>query len=210
MDTKYELPPETLQAIVDLGRMSLAFGCVNRATCHPDGVTSESDTDHTVMLGLLACAFAERFAPELDRGKIAQFAFVHDFVEVYAGDTSTAHIMTESDKAGKDAREAAALARIRTELDGEFPWVGQTLEEYERLDTPEARFVKVVDKALPKITNILNKGATFTRQGHDKESGTEFLAHQHQTVRESYGKDQEAATALLEAMGREMIKTIFG
>ncbi len=205
-----ELSPQAFQAIVDLGKMSLALGRVDRATCHPDGSTSESDTDHTVMLGLVACAFAERFAPDLDRGKIAQFAFVHDLVEVYAGDTPTAHIMTETDVSDKKAREDAALARIRSEMDPELPWVGATLEEYERLDTPEARFVKVVDKALPKITNILNSGATFKRQGHDEESGGAFLAHQHAKVRESYGSDQEAAIRLLEQAGKEMLRTIFG
>jgi putative hydrolase of HD superfamily len=162
------------------------------------------------MLGLVACAFAERFASDLDRGKIAQFAFVHDLVEVYAGDTPTAHIMTETDVSDKKAREDAALARIRSEMDPELPWVGATLEEYERLDTPEARFVKVVDKALPKITNILNSGATFKRQGHDEESGGAFLAHQHAKVRESYGSDQDAAIRLLEQAGKEMLRTIFG
>lgn len=206
---KPELTPKAIQAIVDLGNLSLAFGRVNRITCHPDGVTPESDTDHTVMLGLIACAFAERFAPTLDRGRIAEFALVHDFVEVYAGDTPTARIQSDADQTSKEEREAEALLRLRTEFDAELPWLGETIDAYERRDTPEARFVKVMDKALPKITNALNKGATFLKQGHDATSAREFLTHQQEKVGNGYGSDQPEAMALLEALGEEMMQEIF-
>ena len=206
---KPELTAEAVQAIIDLGKLALAFGRVNRITCHPDGVTPESDTDHTVMLGLVACAFAERFAPELDRGKIAQFALVHDFVEVYAGDTPTARILSDADHTSKEEREAEALARIRAEFDAELPWIGETIDAYERRDTPEARFIKVVDKAMPKITNALNKGATFLKQGHDATSASEFLKHQQEKMAKGYGSDQASAMALLEILGEEMMREIF-
>ncbi len=207
--TQPELTPESLQAIIDLGTLSLAFGRVDRVTCHPDGATPESDTDHTVMLGLVACAFAERFAPELDRGKIAQFALVHDLVEVYAGDTPTARIMTDLDHASKEEREAAALLRIRDEFDGQLPWIADTIAAYERLDTPEARFVKVVDKALPKIANILNGGVTFKKQKHDAVSGKAFLVHQCEKLSKTYGEDQPEAMLLLTELGEKMIREIF-
>lgn len=206
---KPELTAEAVQAIIDLGKLTLEFGSVNRVTCHPDGVTPESDTDHTVMLGLVACAFAERFVPELDRGKIAQFALVHDLVEVYAGDTATGRIMTDIDHTDKEEREANALARIKEEFDRELPWVSETIAAYEQRDTPEARFVKVVDKALPKITNILNGGVTFKGSGHDKESGPAFLVHQREKLSGTYGKDQPQAMALLTSLGEEMIQEIF-
>lgn len=204
-----ELTPAAIQAIVDLGKLALAFGRVDRATCHPDGTTPESDTDHTVMLGLVACSFAERFVPELDRGRIAEFAFVHDLVEVYAGDTPTAFIMSDTDHASKEEREAAALARIRDEFDAELPWIGDTIAAYESLATAEARFVKVMDKSLPKIVNIFNCGATFKRQGHDRESGQAFLDHQHAKIRSGYGSDQGPALELLESLGQEMMREIF-
>jgi len=206
---KPDLTPESVQAIIDLGKLSLTFAGIDRITRHVDGVTPESDTDHTVMLGLVACAFAERFTPELDRGLIAQFALVHDLVEVYAGDTPTAHIQTEANNEDKAMREAAALTRIREEFDAELPWIGNTITEYEHLSTPEARFVKVIDKALPKITNILNDGVTFKGQKHDKESGHAFLMHQRTTLAASYGSDQQSAMALLETLGNKMLEEIF-
>lgn len=206
---KPELTAEAVQAIIDLGKLTLAFGTVNRVTRHPDGVTPESDTDHTVMLGLVACAFAERFAPELDRGRIAEFALVHDFVEVYAGDTPTAHILSDADYTSMEEREAEALARIRNEFDAELPWLGETIDAYERRDTPEARFVKVVDKALPKITNILNGGVAFKDRKHDAVTRKEFLMYQRNKLAGSYGEDQPAAMALLEALGEKMMQEVF-
>lgn len=206
---KPDIEPSSVKALMDLANLSLAFGRVDRATCHPDGTTPESDTDHTVMLGLVACAFAERFAPELDRGMVAQFALVHDLVEAYAGDTPTAYIMSDADHAGKEEREALALARIREEFDAELPWIGETIDAYESLATPEARFVKVMDKTLPKMVNIFNEGVTFKRQGNDRTSGQAFLDHQHAKIREGYGSDQGAAMAFLDRVGEEMMRAIF-
>lgn len=85
-----EQPTErTADVTLNLGRLALLFGRVNRITKHDDGMTLESDTDHTIMLSLLACAFASKYMPDLDIGRVAQFALVHDLVEAYAGDTAT-------------------------------------------------------------------------------------------------------------------------
>ena len=204
-----KLPEDIARAMIDLGELAFAFGRTDRITRHPDGVTLESDTDHTVMLGLAACALASRFAPHLDVGKVAQFALIHDLVEVYAGDTVTSVKGYSSvDHKDKEEREAAALARIESEFIETLPWLPETIASYERLDTPEARFVKVIDKAMPKIANILNKGVTFKPQGHDRESAEEFLTKQQQKLRESYGADQPEALALLEMLGEEMLAAI--
>lgn len=205
-----KLPKGIVRAMIDLGELAFAFGRTNRITRHPDGETLESDTDHTVMLGLAACAFASRFAPHLEVGKVAQFALIHDLVEVYAGDTVTSvKGYSPADHKEKEEREAAALARIQDEFGATLPWLPDTIAAYERLDTAEARFVKVIDKAMPKIANILNKGVTFKPQGHDKESAEEFLSRQQAKLRESYGADQAEAMELLEMLGEEMVHRIY-
>lgn len=153
------------QAVIDLGRLALAFGRVDRITYHEDGVTPESDTDHTVMLGLVACAFAARYLPRLDVGLVAQYALVHDVVEVYAGDTPTLHRMTSRQKLAKWNREHKALCRIEREFGGTLPWLPSTILDYEEGGSPEARYVKAMDKLLPKITHALNGGVTLEAVG---------------------------------------------
>lgn len=172
---------ELADALVDLGRLALTFGRIDRtAVYHPDGVTPESDTDHTVMLGWIACALAARCFPELDAGLVAQFALIHDAPEVYAGDTQTLRIDTAG-HAAKAAREHAAVRRLTREFAGRLPWFPAALAAYEAQVLPEARFVRGLDKVLPKIVHLLAGCAglrqfgvrraelveVFDRQGND-------------------------------------------
>jgi putative hydrolase of HD superfamily len=144
-------------AVIDLGRLALAFGRINRTACwHPDGQQRESDADHTVMLGWIAPALAQRLYPgELDAALVAQFALLHDMAEVYAGDTPTLRI----DDAGREAkakREHAAGWRIWCEFIDSLPWIPRTLADYEQQRMPEVRFVRAVDKLLTKIVHLLD------------------------------------------------------
>ncbi len=152
--------------LVDLARLSLLFGRVNRITFHEDGTTPESDTDHTVMLGLAACAIAaEHDDLQLDVGLVGQFALVHDLVEAYAGDMPTLRALSADRKAEKKARENAAFQRIMSEFGVALPWIDQTIAEYERQQWREARFVRALDKLLPKLTHLLNDGMTLRSEG---------------------------------------------
>jgi putative hydrolase of HD superfamily len=155
----------TTSAVVDLGLVALRFARVDRITLHDDGVTPESDTDHTVMLGLIGCAFAARHLPQLDVGLVAQFALVHDLVEVYAGDTPTMHELTPEQKQAKADREGNAEHMLAAQFGVVLPWVATTIRAYEERVRPEARYVKALDKLLPKITHVLNGCRTLDEQG---------------------------------------------
>jgi putative hydrolase of HD superfamily len=159
----------TVNAVVRLGELSLAFGRVPRITFHPDGKRSESDTDHTVMLVLTACSLARKWYPHLDVGLIAQFGSIHDVHEVYAGDTPTLVELTEAERAAKKAREREAQIRIDVEFRQELPWLPATIADYEAGVDPEARLVRYVDKFLPKITHLLNGAATIAEQGMTRD-----------------------------------------
>lgn len=164
------LPDGVADAVVRLGRIVLNFGLVERKTYHPDGKTLETDTTHTVMLGTVGCALARDYFPQLNPGLIAQYALVHDLPEVYAGDTPTLRELSADAKAEKALREQAAADRIRDEVGDDLPWVPDMIAEYEARTTPEARFVKALDKLLPKITHISNDVLTVRQEGMDAEA----------------------------------------
>lgn len=174
-----------------LGLMALGLGRVNRATYHEDGQRPETVTDHTVMLGLVACAFAARYLPDLDLGKIAQYALVHDLPEVYAGDTPTLHVLSENEKQAKKDREVKAALRIADETTG-LPWVIDTMTDYEAQDEgdPEARYVRAIDKLLPKITHVANGYVTITEQGMGYHALSERYAIQHDELMAYVGEVQ--------------------
>jgi putative hydrolase of HD superfamily len=152
-------------AVIDLGRLALAFGRVDRRTYHPDGRTPESDTDHTVMLGLIACAVAAQHGPGLDIGLVAQYALVHDLVEVYAGDTPTLRALSPQAAEQKQQREHAAYERITAQFAATLPWLPNLIAEYEARSTPEARWVWALDKLMPKVAGLLNGGVTVVEFG---------------------------------------------
>lgn len=193
--------------IVALGALSLRFARTNRATFHEDGITPESDTDHTVMLGLCACAIAHSYAPHLDIGKIAQFTFVHDLVEAYAGDTPSLGISPDAKKK-KDEIKALALLRIEKEFNESFPWIVKTIHEYESLETEEAKFIKTLDKIMPKITQILNKGKQFAGTDFTHEKLHEIHSNQINEMSMSYGKNHSLLMKNLEIMMRQAEDTL--
>lgn len=151
--------------LVDLAELLFEFASVNRTSMFPDGVRRESDTDHTVMLGWVACALAEWCARDLDIGLVAQFALLHDLPEAYADDTCTLRPLSSQDSAAKREREHAAIAMLSYNFADRFPWLINQLLRYEEQELPEARFVRGVDKILPELTHLLNKCATPREKG---------------------------------------------
>lgn len=188
----------TAETAIRLGEVALAFGRVNRITYHPDGSTPESDTDHTVMLAMIACAAATA-DPTLDLGLVAQYAIIHDLVEVYAGDTPTLNPLDADGRADKAAREEAALDRLSSEFSDSAPWLIDTLMAYEAQVSREARFVRAVDKAMPKITHALNRGATPRGEGLDRVALARNHAQQVEVVGR-YARDLPGVMDLLRGL----------
>jgi putative hydrolase of HD superfamily len=186
MTTNPPQPPalrDETDAVVQVARLSLAFGRVDRLTYHEDGTTRESDTDHTVMLGLIACAFAARHPDMgLDVGLVAQYALVHDLPEVYAGDTPTLRALGADAAREKEAREHAAWQQIERETKA-LPWVASAIAEYESRAAPEARYVKAMDKVLPKLTHILNGGVCVREGGMSLTEVASRYAEQDDEIR---------------------------
>lgn len=154
-------------AVMAAGKLVLLLGEQDRVTRHADG-RLETVTTHTVMLGIVACALAQHI-DELDVGLVAQYALVHDLVEAYAGDTSTLKILTPAQAAAKENREAAAAQRILLEFADTLPWIPARLASYNRQQRREARFVRAVDKLLPKILHLVNQCMTLRAEGVDPD-----------------------------------------
>lgn len=193
---------ELAEAVIDLGALALAFGRIARTACfHPDGVTRESDTDHTVMLGWIAPALARRCFPALDVGLVAQFALVHDMPEVYAGDTPTLRI-TEEGRRAKAGREAAAVERLDAEFGERLPWVPFTLALYEKQILPEARFVRGLDKCMPKIVHLLDGCAGLREEGMGAQELAAVFERQEADMRRYVGEFTELMDLWAELVSR--------
>ena len=121
---------------------------------------------------------------------------------MYAGDTNT--FAKEVHHGDKETREKDALLKIQTEFQDTYPWIAQTIQEYETLSSPEARFVKVFDKILPKMSHLINGGVTVHKLGHTSESLKIWVAAQLAKIESTYGSDQEAAMQLYKTFAIEL------
>jgi 5'-deoxynucleotidase YfbR-like HD superfamily hydrolase len=173
---------------IQLGELALKFGRTDRVTFHPDGKRPETDTDHTVMLTLLACSLASEFFPYLNVGLVAQFCGVHDLPEAHATDTSTLRLLGVRAAAEKEQRERAATMQIHIDFHDPFPWLAHTIRRYQMQDTAEAVFVWAVDKLTLKVCHILNGGASVRAQAMTADELTERYEIQHDQISERIAK----------------------
>lgn len=126
----------------------------------------ETDGEHTLHLQFLAVAYAARYHPELNVGKVALYCMIHDLVEVYAGDTPTL-VASADEMIAKDRRETEALERLKQELGGKWDFIVEQLEAYELLTDNESRYVRTFDKCDPGFTHYNNKGEVLQELGID-------------------------------------------
>jgi 5'-deoxynucleotidase YfbR-like HD superfamily hydrolase len=149
------------------GELALGLARIDRATTlGPDGVP-ESDTDHTVSVGLVAVELAQRLDPKLDIGKIAILSLVHDTLEDEAGDTQTFY-PDEELLVGKAEREAQGRQRFEVRF-GKDSWLLRYIDEYEEGETVEASFVQLVDKLVRSVSHIHDGGRSLRERGMTRE-----------------------------------------
>ena len=126
---------------------------VTRTAWTHDG-RRESTAEHSWRLALLAAVLTgER--PRLDMQRVLLMCLVHDLGEAYDGDIPAVAQMADGTK---EASELVAIDKLTRMLP---PAAGTAIrkiwEEYEACQTPEARWVKALDKAETIIQH--NQGA---------------------------------------------------
>jgi putative hydrolase of HD superfamily len=106
----------------------------------------ESVADHSWRAAVLAAVLSAHVHLDLNLEKVVKMILVHDLGEVETGDIPTIQ-QTESVTIQKSVAERAAFSKMRQMLGGS---TGDGLyalwQEFEEQSTPEARYVKAVDK----------------------------------------------------------------
>lgn len=150
-----------------VSKLSLALGRVERATRYEDG-TAETDTTHTFMLLWSCLHVIDHFQSigqplGLNETLVTRFALMHDVPEIGPGDVDSSRGLTVEERAFKQEQEDAWTEGI---LRPWLPLSALTIEQYEQQRHPEARFVRVMDKLMPKLVGLATNGeGTFTHQG---------------------------------------------
>ena len=129
-----------------------------------DVVAPESDADHMYSMAMEILLMAP---PQLNKLHCLELALTHDLPEIYSSDFIPGEIMEDE----KHALELAAMQKLATELN--FPKLIEWFNEYEQQSSPEAKFVRCIDKTDNVIT-----AAYYEREGRtDWPIVSEFSAN---------------------------------
>ena len=102
----------------------------------------ESVAEHSIGVAILAMWLAEANFPELDACRVIRMALLHDFGEIYTGDLTPEDGVPEEQKR---RLEGESVAKVFDKLPNGREYMA-LWEEYEVGITPEARFVKEIDR----------------------------------------------------------------
>lgn len=148
---------------VNISDIILQLGLRNRLTKDKTG-KNESVTTHTVMLIALVSEFAT--IENLDKYACVMHALVHDFSEFEYGDIPTLYDLSSEMKDYKKQIEASATLKINASME-QFNEIKRYLNHHDM--TTEAVLVHILDKTLPKITQILSSHLVLKENGFSKE-----------------------------------------
>ena len=119
----------------------------------------ENSAEHSWQLALLAIALARFTEAAIDVDRVVRMLLVHDVGEIDAGDMI---VYAEGGWKERKAAELGAVERICGLLpEGQGADFVALWQEFERGETPEARFAHAVDRAMPVLLNLANDGQSW-------------------------------------------------
>ena len=122
---------------------------IGRQTYLADGSRKEGDAEHAWHMAIMAFLLADYANEKIDVLKTIKMILMHDVVEIDAGDTYAYD--TEGNKT-KKLREEKAADRIYGMLPEDQRNECRALwEEFEAMETPEAKFANTLDKVQPML-----------------------------------------------------------
>ena len=124
-----------LKNIYRQGWLTVRIGLDHKDKC-------ESIADHSFSVALLALTIIEKNNLKLDTFKCIKMGIIHELGEVYAGDYTPYDNITKQEKHSK---EKEAILNVLQTLDKDNDYL-ELWEEFEKLETPEAKFIKNIDQ----------------------------------------------------------------
>ncbi len=126
----------------------------------------ENSAEHSWQLATVAMVLAAEADEPVDIGRVVRMLLVHDIPEIDAGDT---FVYADAARVAQQEVEAAAAERIFALLPE--PAASDLLglwREFEANRTPEARFANAMDRLMPVLQNLHNRGQSWREHGVTK------------------------------------------
>lgn len=145
--------------ILEVDKLKTIF----RQSLITDTTRYENDAEHSWHLALMAFLLVEYSEEKVDLLKVMKMVLMHDIVEIDAGDT---YCYDEKAKLDKREREEKCAERIFSLLPEEQAREMSALwEEFELMETPEARYAAALDRLQPVLLNYTAQGLSWKNHG---------------------------------------------
>ena len=124
---------------------------------------NENDAEHAWHMAIMAYLLREYANEEVDITKVMLMCLIHDIVEIDAGDT---YAYDSEGLATQKEREDKAKERIFSLLpEDQKNELISLFDEFEKYETPEAKFAQSMDNFQPLILNNSNEGGDWKEHG---------------------------------------------
>lgn len=157
----------------------------------------ENDAEHAWHMAVMAYILQEYSNEKIDIAKVMIMCLIHDIVEIDAGDT---YAYDENAKKTQKDREEIAKQRIFSILpENQKEDLMMIFDEFEKSETPEAKFVRAMDNLQPLILNNSNNGddwkihnvtsrQIYGRQNSTKDGSTTLFELTDKIIQENIKK----------------------
>jgi putative hydrolase of HD superfamily len=136
----------------------------------------ENDAEHSWHLAMMVVLLSKYSNDSnIDVLRTIEMVLIHDIVEIDAGDT---FCYDAHDREQKTVKEREAASRIFGMLPEEQANEFKLLwEEFEKMETPEARFAAAVDRLQPLLLNFNTRGHAWLKHGVKRSQVIERNMH---------------------------------
>ena len=149
-----------------------------RQTYLADGSRKETDAEHAWHLAMKCMILSEYANEKIDVPKTIMMVLTHDLVEIDAGDT---YAYDQTGNQTKKERELKAADRIYGLLpEDQRKYLRALWDEFEAMETPEAKFANMLDKIQPVCLNDQSKGKSWVEHNVCKRQIMERNSKTHE------------------------------
>ena len=127
------------------------------------GNRRENDAEHAWHMAIMAMILEEYSNEEIDLSQVIKMLLIHDLVEIDAGDTYAYD--TEGLKDQKEREQKAAERIFNLLPEDQAREIFELFDEFEKGESPEARFAKTLDNIQPIMLNDASDGRDWKEKG---------------------------------------------
>ena len=150
---------QQLSFIIELDKLKTVL----RQTPLTDRSRRENSAEHSWHLAMMAFLLAE-YAPEpVDVCRVVRMVLVHDVVEIDAGDTPAHDVAGNATKPERERKAADRIFALLPEEQGRE--LRALWEEFEAMQTPEAKYANSLDRLQPLLNNSRSQGGDWKTRG---------------------------------------------